>query len=345
MKKDNNLRRFVRGIPKAELHVHVEGTLEPELAFTIAARNNSPLPFESPELLRKAYNFKNLQSFLDLYYEVSKVLEHEKDFYDLTMTYLIKAHSDTVRHCEIFFDPQAHTRRGVPIETVIGGIRKASTDAQKEFGISTKLIMCFLRDLSAESAMETLTQALIFRDWIIGVGLDSSELGNPPERFKNVFDRARQEGLLTVAHAGEEGPPEYIWQALEKLKVSRIDHGVRCIEDPKLVRKLRSGRVPLTVCPISNVKLGLFKDIREHNLKNLLDLELCVTVNSDDPAYFGSYINENYLAATEALSLDKNDLYQIAKNSFDASFLTQEEKQRYISELDDYMAEYLPFQE
>ena len=339
MKKDNNLRRFVRGIPKAELHVHVEGTLEPELAFAIADRNNSPLPFKSPELLRKAYNFKNLQSFLDLYYEVSKVLDHEKDFYDLTMTYLKKANSDTVRHCEIFFDPQAHTQRGVPIETVIGGIRKACTDAQKEFGISTGLIMCFLRDLSAEWKA-VLTQALVFRDWIIGVGLDSSELGNPPERFKNVFDRARQEGLLTVAHAGEEGPPGYIWQALEKLKVSRIDHGVRCMEDPKLVRKLRSGRVPLTVCPISNVKLGLFKDITEHNLKNLLDLELCVTVNSDDPAYFGSYINENYLAVAEALRLDKNDLYQIAKNSFDASFLTQQEKQRYITELDKYMAEH-----
>ncbi len=345
MNKDNKLRQFILGMPKAELHLHIEGTLEPELAFAIADRNNSSLPFKSPELLRKAYNFNNLQSFLDLYYEVSRVLQHENDFYDLAMMYLKKAHSETVRHCEIFFDPQTHTQRGVPLAAIIGGIRNASADAQKEFGISTKLIMCFLRDLSAESAMETLTQALMFKDWIIGVGLDSSELGNPPEGFTNVFDRARQEGLLTVAHAGEEGPPEYIWQALELLKVSRIDHGVRCIEDPKLVGKLRSDRVPLTVCPISNVKLGLFKDITEHNLKNLLDLGLCVTVNSDDPAYFGSYINENYLAATEALSLDKKDLYQIAKNSFDASFLTQEEKQRYISELDSYMAESLPFQE
>ena len=343
MKTDHECKQFILGIPKAELHVHVEGTLEPELAFAIADRNNSSLPFKSPEQLRKAYKFSNLQSFLDLYYVVSSVLQREKDFYDLAMMYLKKAHSETVRHCEIFFDPQAHTQRGVPFKEIIGGIRNASADAQKEFGISTKLIMCFLRDLSTESAMETLTQALRFKDWIIGVGLDSSELGNPPERFKNVFDRARQEGLLTVAHAGEEGPPEYIWQALDTLKVSRIDHGVRCIEDPTLVGKLRSDRVPLTVCPISNVKLGLFKDVTEHNLKNLLDLGLCVTVNSDDPAYFGSYINENYFAATEALSLNKNDIYQIAKNSFESSFLTQEEKRRYVAELDNYMSEYSAF--
>ncbi len=340
MKIDNKLKQFILGIPKAELHVHIEGTLEPELAFAIAERNNLSLPFKSPEQLRKAYNFNNLQSFLNLYYAVSRVLQHEKDFYDLAMAYFRKAHLETVRHTEIFLDPQTHTQRGVPFKTFIKGIGKASIDAEMEFGISTKLIMCFLRDLSAQSAMETLTQALIFKDWITGVGLDSSELGNPPERFKNVFDRARQEGFLTVAHAGEEGPPEYIWQALEALKVSRIDHGVRCIEDPELVEKLKSDRIPLTVCPISNVKLGLFNTIREHNLKKLLDLALCVTVNSDDPAYLGGYIFENYMAVTEALGLDKNDLYQIAKNSFEASFLTQEKKQNYIAELDNYMSEY-----
>lgn len=340
MKIDNKLKQFIRGIPKAELHVHIEGTLEPELAFAIASRNNLSLPFKSPEQLRKAYNFDNLQSFLDLYYTVSRVLRHKKDFYDLTMAYLKRAHLETVRHAEMFFDPQAHTRRGVPFKTVIKGISKASIDAEKEFGISTRLIMCFLRDLSAESAMETLAQALIFKDSIIGVGLDSSELGNPPEKFRDVFDKAREHGFLAVAHAGEEGPPEYIWQALEKLKVSRVDHGVRCIEDPELVEKLASERIPLTVCPISNVKLGVFNTIGEHNLKKLLDLGLCVTVNSDDPGYFGGYIFENYMAVTEALNLDKNDLYQIAKNSFDASFLSQEEKQKFIAELDDYMSEY-----
>jgi len=340
MKTNNELKQFILGIPKAELHVHIEGTLEPELAFAIADRNNLSLPFNSPEQLRKAYNFNNLQSFLNLYYVASRVLQREKDFYDLAMAYLTKAHLETVRHAEIFLDPQTHTQRGVPFETIIGGISKATIDAEKEFGISTKLIMCFLRDLSAESAMETLTQALTFKEWIIGIGLDSSELGNPPERFKNVFDRAHQEGFLTVAHAGEEGPPEYIWQALEALKVSRIDHGVRCIEDPELVEKLKSERIPLTVCPISNVKLRLFNTIREHNLKKLLDLGLCVTVNSDDPAYFGGYIFENYVAVTEALGLDKNDLYLVARNSFEASFLTQEEKERYIAKLDKYMSEY-----
>jgi adenosine deaminase len=340
MKNTNKLKQFILGVPKAELHVHIEGTLEPEMMFEIANRNNLSLPFTSPEQLRKAYDFNNLQSFLDVYYEAARVLQYEKDFYDLTMAYLRKANSETVRHTEIFFDPQTHTQRRVPFETVITGIRKASMDAEKEFGISTKLIMCFLRDLSAESAMEILTQALIFKDWIIGVGLDSSELGNPPYKFAKVFDKAREQGFLTVAHAGEEGPPEYIWQALETLKVSRIDHGVRCVEDPKLVEKLKSEHIPLTVCPISNVKLGLFNSIREHNLKKLLDLGLCVTVNSDDPAYFGGYIFQNYVAVTEALNLDKNYLYQIAKNSFDASFLTQEEKQKFITELDHYMSEY-----
>ena len=340
MKIDNKLKLFLLGIPKAELHVHIEGALEPELAFTIASRNNISLPFKSPEQLRKAYNFNNLQSFLDLYYAVSRILQDENDFYDVAMAYLKRAHLETVRHAEIFFDPQAHTQRGVPFKTVLRGIRRASIDAENEFGISTKLIMCFLRDLSTESALEALAQALIFKDSIVGVGLDSSEIGNPPEKFKAVFDKARRQGFLTVAHAGEEGPSEYIWQALEALKVSRIDHGIRCIEDPKLVRKLQSEGIPLTVCPLSNVKLGIFDTIREHNLKKLLDLGLCVTVNSDDPGYFGGYILENYIAVTQGLNLDKNDLYQIAKNSFDASFLTQEEKRKFVAELDNYMSEY-----
>lgn len=340
MKIDNKLKLFLLGIPKAELHVHIEGALEPELAFAIASRNNISLPFKSPEQLRKAYNFNNLQSFLDLYYAVSRILQDENDFYDVAMAYLKRAHLETVRHAEIFFDPQAHTQRGVPFKTVLRGIRRASIDAENEFGISSKLIMCFLRDLSTESALEALAQALIFKDSIVGVGLDSSEIGNPPEKFKAVFDKARRQGFLTVAHAGEEGPSEYIWQALEALKVSRIDHGIRCIEDPKLVRKLQSEGIPLTVCPLSNVKLGIFDTIREHNLKKLLDLGLCVTVNSDDPGYFGGYILENYIAVTQGLNLDKNDLYQIAKNSFDASFLTQEEKRKFVAELDNYMSEY-----
>ena len=340
MKIDNKLKQFLLGIPKAELHVHIEGALEPELAFAIASRNNISLPFKSPEQLRKAYNFNNLQSFLDLYYAVSRILQDENDFYDVAMAYLKRAHLETVRHAEIFFDPQAHTQRGVPFKTVLRGIRRASIDAENEFGISSKLIMCFLRDLSTESALEALAQALIFKDSIVGVGLDSSEIGNPPEKFKAVFDKARRQGFLTVAHAGEEGPSEYIWQALEALKVSRIDHGIRCIEDPKLVRKLQSEGIPLTVCPLSNVKLGIFDTIREHNLKKLLDLGLCVTVNSDDPGYFGGYILENYIAVTQGLNLDKNDLYQIAKNSFDASFLTQEEKRKFVAELDNYMSEY-----
>jgi adenosine deaminase len=340
MKIDNELKQFILGIPKAELHLHIEGTLDPELAFVIARRNNLSLPFRSPEQLRKAYNFNNLQSFLDLYYAVSSVLRSEEDFYDLTIAYLRRAQSETVRHAEMFFDPQAHTQRGIPFKAVIKGISEASLNAEKEFGISTKLIMCFLRDLSVESAMETLAQAIIFKDSIIGVGLDSSEVGNPPEKFKDVFDKAREQGFLTVAHAGEEGPPEYIWQALETLKVSRIDHGVRCIEDPELVEKIKSEQIPLTVCPISNVKLGVFNTIGEHNFKKLLDSGLCVTVNSDDPGYFSSYIFENYMAVTEALNLDKNDLCQIAKNSFDASFLTREEKQRFLSELDNYMSDH-----
>jgi adenine deaminase len=329
---------FVQGMPKAELHIHIEGSLEPELMFEIAERNGVALRYASVEEARRAYNFSDLQSFLDLYYEGMQVLLHEQDFYELTWAYLQKVSAQSVRHTEIFFDPQAHTGRGVPFETVITGINRALADAGRQLGISSKLIMCFLRHLSAEEAMETLRDSLPFREWIVGVGLDSSELGHPPKDFKAVFDEAREHGLLTVAHAGEEGPPEYIWQALDDLKVSRIDHGVRCVEDLQLVERLREEQIPLTVCPLSNVKLRVFDSIQDHDLKQMLDLGLCVTVNSDDPAYFGGYIDENFHAAQEGLHLSRDDIYQLAENSFQASFLEGGEKRRLSDELDAYFA-------
>lgn len=323
---------------KAELHIHIEGSLEPELMFALAERNGVALRYASVEEVRRAYDFSDLQSFLDVYYEATQVLLHERDFYDLTWAYLHKAADQNVRRAEIFFDPQAHTGRGVPFETVIMGIHRAMLDAGQRLGISSALIMCFLRHLSAEEAMETLRSSLPFREWIVGVGLDSSEVGNPPEEFEVVFDEAREHGLLTVAHAGEEGPPEYIWQALDNLKVSRIDHGVRCVEDPKLVERLREEQIPLTVCPLSNVRLRVFDTIRDHDLKRMLDLGLCVTVNSDDPAYFGGYVDENFRAVQEGLGVTRDDIYRLAKNSFQASFLDAGEKQRLSNELDDYFA-------
>jgi adenine deaminase len=328
------MRTFIHNIPKAELHIHIEGSLEPGLMFAIAKRNDVKLRFDSVEEVRRAYEFADLQSFLDIYYEGARALLQEQDFYDMTWAYLMKAHSQNVRHAEIFFDPQTHTERGVAFNIVVGGIHRALADARQQLGMSSKLIMCFLRHLSEDAAMETLEQALPFNKWIAGVGLDSSEVGHPPEKFVRVFEKARGEGLLAVAHAGEEGPPEYIWQALEQLKVSRIDHGVRCIEDPRLVEKLRTEQVPLTVCPLSNVKLRVFRTLTEHNLKRLLDLGLRVTVNSDDPAYFGGYVEENFLAAQEALSLDQSDLYRLARNSIHASFLTSAEKTSLFDELD-----------
>jgi adenosine deaminase len=266
------------------------------------------------------------------------VLLHEQDFYDLTWAYLQRISTQNVRHTEIFFDPQTHTDRGVPFEIVVTGIRRALLDAEARLGIASELIMCFLRHLSAEAAMETLLRSLPFKEWIIGVGLDSSEVGNPPEKFKAVFDKARQHGFLTVAHAGEEGPPQYIWQALEQLKVSRIDHGVRCVEDPQLVEELREKQIPLTVCPLSNVELRVFDSIADHNLKHMLDLGLCVTVNSDDPAYFGGYIAENFRAVEEGLHLNQDDIYKLVRNSFKATFLAPEKKQGLLGELDDYFA-------
>ncbi len=330
------MKRLIRDIPKAELHIHIEGSLEPELMFELAERNAIALPFNSVEEVRRAYDFRDLQSFLDIYYEGARVLLREQDFYDLTRAYLERASAQNVRHAEIFFDPQTHTDRGVPFETVVTGIHQALADAEHRLGISTKLILCFLRHLSAAAALETLLSSLPFKEWIVGVGLDSSEIGHPPEKFREVFDRARAEGFRTVAHAGEEGPPEYIWQALDQLKVARIDHGVRCVEDPRLVERLRVEQVPLTVCPLSNVKLRVFDRIEDHNLKRLLDLGLCVTVNSDDPAYFGGYLAENLMAAQEALNLNSNDIYQLARNSFEAAFLNAEEKQKLIAELDGY---------
>jgi adenine deaminase len=331
-------KAFIRGMPKAELHIHIEGSLEPEMMFELAERNGVALRYASAEEARRAYDFGDLQSFLDLYYEGMQVLLHEQDFYDLTWSYLQKVSEQNVRHAEIFFDPQAHTGRGVPFETVISGIHRALVDAERQLSISSKLIMCFLRHLSAKEAMETLHDSLPFRERIVGVGLDSSEIGHPPRDFKTVFDRAREDGLLTVAHAGEEGPPEYIWQALDDLKVSRIDHGVRCTEDPKLVERLREEQVPLTVCPLSNVKLRVFDTIQDHNLKRMLEFGLRVTLNSDDPAYFGGYVDENFYAAQEGLHLSRDDVYELTKNSFEASFLDAESKQRLLYELDGYFA-------
>ncbi len=332
------METLVQGVPKAELHMHVEGSLEPEMMFEIAERNSIALRFASVEEVHRAYKFHDLQSFLDIYYEGARVLLHEQDFYDLTWAYLEKVSAQNVRHAEIFFDPQTHTGRGIPFETVVTGIRRALVDGEERLGISSALIMCFLRHLSAASAMETLLQALPFKEWIVAVGLDSSEVGHPPKDFEAVFDRARERGFLTVAHAGEEGPPEYIWQALELLKVSRIDHGVRCVEDPRLVEELKERQIPLTVCPLSNVELRVFDSIADHNLKTMLDLGLCVTVNSDDPAYFGGYVAENFRAVQEGLHLDRNDIHELARNSFQAAFLPLEKKKELSDELDGYFA-------
>lgn len=332
------MQRLIHDIPKAELHVHVEGTLKPELMLEIAGRNGLSPFFASVAEARRAYVFRNLQSFLEIYYQGTRVLLHEEDFYDLTRAYLQKAHAQNIRHVELFFDPQSHTARGVPFKTVITGIHRALQDGEEELGISSRLIPCFLRDLLAKAAMETLEQALLFREWITAVGLDSAEAGNPPEKFEAVFQRAREEGLLAVAHAGEEGPAGYIRQALDKLKVSRIDHGVRCVEDPPLVERLKQEQTPLTVCPLSNVRLGVFKTLEGHNLKQLLDSGLCVTVNSDDPAYFGGYLEENLLAVQQALKLDRGDIYRLAQNAVSASFLAAAEKRALQEELDACMA-------
>ena len=329
-----DLQSLIQRIPKAELHLHIEGTLEPEMMMALAQRNEFKLPYATVNEIRDAYNFSDLQSFLDIYYAGAQVLRETQDFYDLTSAYLERAAEDNVRHVEIFFDPQTHTERDVSFASVVDGIYGALQDGRSRLGITFRLIMCFLRHLSASDAQATLDEALPFRDKISAVGLDSSEVGHPPSKFAEVFDRARHEGFLTVAHAGEEGPPAYIREALDLLKVERIDHGVRCMEDPALVERLVREQIPLTVCPLSNVKLRVFEQLEQHNLKLLLQRGLCVTINSDDPAYFGGYIGENYLRTQQALNLNDADIYALTKNAFTASFLSDEEKQRYIAELD-----------
>ena len=319
-------------LPKAELHLHIEGTLEPELMFELARRNRVMLPYADAEAVRRAYRFSNLQSFLDVYYRACSVLIHERDFYELTAAYLARARDQGVRHAEIFFDPQTHTARGVPLETVVRGIGRALTEAEQG-GMTSHLIMCFLRDLPADDAMATLEQALAHRDVIFGVGLDSAEVGHPPEKFRYVFDRAISAGFRAVAHAGEEGPPEYIWQALDVLGAERIDHGVRCLEDRSLVHRLGTDRVPLTVCPFSNVKLRVVDTLEQHPLAEMLERGLCATVNSDDPAYFGGYVGENLAGVAAALRLDDGALVQLARNSFEASFLDDAARARHLAEL------------
>jgi adenosine deaminase len=327
---------YIRGLPKAELHVHIEGTLEPELKFQLAKKHGIVLQHASVEDLRRAYQFANLQSFLDIYYDGAAVLRDADDFHSLGQAYLHKAHAQGVVHAEIFFDPQTHTARGIALATVLDGLRRACARAEQELGISSRLILCFLRHLSADEAMRTLEEALPHKDAIAAVGLDSSELGHPPAKFSAVFARARREGFLAVAHAGEEGPPSYIVEALDVLKVRRIDHGVHCEEDPALLERLARERVPLTVCPLSNVKLKVFEQIESHNLRRLLERGLCVTVNSDDPAYFGGYVLENYLAVERGLGLSRDDLTLLARNSIEASFLTDSAKQRWFAAIADY---------
>jgi adenosine deaminase len=331
------MTQFIRDMPKAELHLHIEGTLEPEMAMQLAAKHGVNLGHATVESLRSAYQFADLQSFLDVYYAVAEVLRDETDFYALTAAYLSKAHQQGVVHVEIFFDPQTHTARGIPFATVIDGIQRALIDGEKKFGITHRLILCFLRHLSADQAMQTLEAALPYKNIIAAVGLDSAESGNPPAKFADVFARALHEGFLTVAHAGEEGPAEYIHQALDLLKVTRIDHGVGCEADPLLVERLRRERVPLTVCPLSNVKLGVFAQIEQHNLKRLLDRGLCITVNSDDPAYFGGYVVENYLAVQQALDLSNSDIEQLACNSIEASLLSPSAKRAWLQTIHDYV--------
>ena len=329
-----DLERFIQGLPKAELHLHIEGTLEPELCFALAARNDVALRFRSVEELRAAYRFQNLQDFLDLYYQGTSVLRTTRDFYDLTRAYLEKARQENVRHAEIFFDPQAHTRRGIPLGTVIEGIDGALREAEGR--VSTRLILCFLRDLSAEDALKTLADALPHKDRIAAVGLDSAEMGHPPRKFREVFARARAAGFRAVAHAGEEGPPEYVREALEELKVVRIDHGVRSVEDGALMERLAAQRVPLTVCPLSNLRLRVVNDLAQHPLRRMLERGLVATVNSDDPAYFGGYINENYRATAAALGFGVKELCTLARNSFAASFLDEGAKTKHVAEVDAY---------
>ena len=329
----NRMPELLRAMPKAELHIHIEGSLEPEMIFALAQRNGVRLPYASVEALRAAYAFTNLQSFLDLYYAGASVLLTEQDFYDMAWSYFQKAKADHVVRAELFFDPQTHTARGVPMQAVIEGLSRACADSQSKLGISADLILCFLRHLSEEDALATLDAAMPWRKHFIGVGLDSSEVGHPPEKFARVFALAHAHGLHVVAHAGEEGPPAYIWSALDTLKVERIDHGVQAIHDAALMKRLVDTQMPLTVCPLSNLKLCVFNDLAEHNLGQMLQQGVRVTINSDDPAYFGGYINDNYLQTFAALRLGAPQAYRLAANSIEASFAPEEDKHRWMHEL------------
>ena len=329
----NKIIEFIKKTPKVELHLHIEGTLEPEKLFSLAKKNNIQIPFSNVDEIKSAYNFKNLESFLNIFYQGSKVLIKEQDFFDLTWAYVLKCKENNVVHTEIFFDPQTHLNRGIEFNVVINGIYNALKKANNEFGLTFGIIMCFLRHLDEVSAFKMLDHALVHKDKIIGVGLDSSEVGHPPKKFERVFKKAIENGFLTVAHAGEEGPPEYIWEALNFLKVKRVDHGVQCLKDKKLVQKLRNDQIPLTVCPLSNVKLCVFNKLNEHNLKKMLDEKLMIMINSDDPAYFGGYINKNLIESQIALDLSMKEIKTLIINSFKSSFLKEEKKKEWIKQI------------
>ena len=333
MNNFESIENFIKNVPKSELHLHIEGSLEPELMFKLSKRNKIEIPFKSVEEIRSAYNFTNLDSFLKIYYEGSNVLITEQDFFDLTWEYILKCKEDNIVHTEIFFDPQSHTERGIEFDIVISGINKALIKAKSEFGITSEIIMCFLRHLDEEPCFEVLKHATKHKDKIIGVGLDSSEKGNPPQKFKRLFDTAIKEGFLTVAHAGEEGPPEYIWESINLLKVKRIDHGVQCLKDKKLVETIKEKNIPLTVCPISNIKLCVFDKLENHNLKEMLDNGLRVMVNSDDPAYFGGYLNTNLIETSKALNLRIEDIKVLIQNSFKSSFLDEKSKNNWLNKI------------
>ena len=333
MNNFNSIMEFINKTPKTELHLHIEGSLEPELMFKLSKRNKVEIPFKSIDEIKLAYNFTDLDSFLKIYYEGSNVLINEEDFFDLTWEYILRCKKDNIVHTEIFFDPQSHIPRGINFDTVINGIHKALRRANTEFGITSKIIMCFLRHLDEEQCFEVLNHAVRHKDKIIGVGLDSSEKGNPPQKFKNLFEAAIKEGFLTVAHAGEEGPPEYIWDSLNLLKVKRIDHGVQCLKDDKLVEKLKQNYIPLTVCPLSNIKLCVFDKLENHNLKKMLDKGLRVMVNSDDPAYFGGYLNANLIETSKALNLSLDDVKILIQNSFKSSFLDEKTKNNWLNKI------------
>jgi adenosine deaminase len=329
---------LIKRLPKCELHIHIEGSLEPELMFALARRNGIRLRYPSVEALRRAYQFRNLQDFLDIYYQGMSVLITEQDFHDLAWAYLERAHAENVRHVEVFFDPQGHTSRGVPFSTVIEGLHRAVGDARRELGIQASLIMCFLRHLDEADAERTLDSALAFKDRIVGVGLDSSELGHPPGKFKHVFRRARDAGFFLTAHAGEEGPPRYVWEALDVLGVARIDHGIRSLEDAALAGRLARDQVPLTVCPLSNLRLRVVDELAHHPLRRMMDKGLIVTINSDDPAYFGGYVNQNYLAVSQALGLGREEIAILVHNGIAASLMTVLEKERAFAEVDRVLA-------